>query len=61
MLPFQRNKIDISVSITTGDLYLVDPHIDSIIETESSRAATVRQIWQTSNPQERPYEDAEGL
>lgn len=59
MLPFKRNKVDISVSSATYSQLDLD-YIDPFVGTESAGAATFCKVWETSNTQERPDENAEG-
>jgi hypothetical protein len=58
MLPYQRNKIDISVrqhQLVT----FVDAEVLSRLETEHAGAGALEEIWKVAYTQERVDEDAE--
>lgn len=62
MLPFQRNKVDLSVSVpSVNDVSYPSLIMCSAAENEPSGATAVCQVWQATHSQERSHEDAESV
>ena len=50
MLPYQRKKIDISVSLVSPCIRDASHPAPRFLEIVSAGAAAVRQVWQASDP-----------